>query len=123
MTATRTTDPQSQHMIALRHANEVRLRRACVLRAVENGDMTLADALAEPVIQDVTILAVLERCSFGRLRIRRDDSHRLGPRRCTQAARRLLAAYAIAPTVKVAALTDARRNRLIAAYESCVASP
>jgi hypothetical protein len=118
MTAIPATGPEPQWKSALARANEVRLRRACVLRSLENEDMTLAEALDDPAIQDLDVFAVVERLSFeqGVRRLRRDD-HRRGPRRKPTAARRFLATVPMSPTVRVSSLSPARRQLLITAYE------
>jgi excisionase family DNA binding protein len=89
----------SQHMDALRLANEIRLDRAAVHRQLAAGKTTLRQALCHPAVATASVFDVL--CW-----LRRWGTHR---------ARRVLGELRISETRQVGQLTLRERNALVAA--------
>lgn len=100
-------------------ANRVRLGRAHAYCDLENGDMTLAAALADPMLASATIHSVLERLPFtGKARVRRDYNDRAGARRCPAAASRMLRRLMIFENKTVGTLTDRQVAAIVAEWEA-----
>ena len=113
----------TERMANLRKANTVRLATAAVLRDVENGDLTLSQAIANAATANVPVFELVERLPFpntpGRARARATVGTHV--RRCPQQAGRLLERAGLTPyntTKTIASLTARQAAALIAEWEA-----
>lgn len=112
-----------QHMRALRQANTVRLARACLMRDVENGDVSLAEAIANPASGTMAVLTLVERLPFPNTSGPQRKRATVGsaPRRNTRRAEQLLKRAGIRPSAEVGLLTARKCAELIAEWNAtCV---
>ena len=96
--ATTDNDQDHQHLRALARANEVRLARARLKRAIATGELAAAEVILESPWE-------AQSMSFADLV---ESQRRWGRARC----RRLLAAVPVSETKTVGSLTERQRNAL-----------
>lgn len=101
-----------QHLAALQLANQRKLQRACVKRALKRDEMELAEALRDPAVQRMRVYDLL--CC---LPARANGGKGRQLSRAHQLATRLLAALGPVHSPVVGNLTDRQRLLLIAAWE------
>lgn len=110
------TAQQQQQRVALDLANRVRLERQAALRDLENGDVSLADVMAEPCVQAAWVMAVVERLPFpghpARGRARSGNA-----RRCRHDAEQMLERVGVYGGKRVRELTGRQVAAVLAEWE------
>jgi hypothetical protein len=104
-----TTPRAPQHLEALARANQVRLARAALKRAIARGELAVADVV-DDVPAEAETMTVFDLLASQR---------RWGDTRC----KRLLRTIPISETKAVGTLTDRQRDALVAALAERGATP